>query len=374
MKKINLFIRILFLYISVYGICCKPVVRPKETEIITEDSTIVNPFPDTNYVRRDTTTIRNSDSSLFASDRFGEKNIFTRSELESEEGTYWTANDFIGRAIHLRYTFRAPANDTMKYRPLIVLLHSGAFIYGERQNEDEKAILLSQKGYATATIDYRLGFNGGAENNPCGGNNMEVYQALYRSTQDVNVALHYFMDQAERLGIDSRNVILSGTSAGGMAITARQYMTEGDFNKLRSGIVNILGKQDPFEERSPFRIKAILTNLGHAIVQSSYITPANAKPGLFFQRTGDNILAYERGRLYSCPEYFYTEGAKNMADKLRLLKVPFEVNYEPLDGHQLNYSDEYMTNNYAKFVKRLWGGDRRQIVNENYTTKENVKL
>lgn len=346
-------------------------MRPEET---TGKVDTIAPWVDTVIAKMDTVKIRNTDSSLFASKRFGETDIYALNELEVKEGQYREADDYMGRSVKLGYTFRAPANDTMKYRPFVLLLHEGALVYGDRWSEDGKAKWLSRKGYATATINYRVGFNGATNSNACGGNNMEVYQAFYRGTQDVNVALHYFMDNAEKFGIDPRNVIVAGSSAGGMIASAHQFMTELDFEKLRPGMTKVLGKLDPYSDRSPFRVKGILTSLGYAIIQKSYITSKNAKPILFFHRRGDDVLAFETGRLYYCPDYFYTEGSKNVSDRLRELKMPFELNYEPTTGHALSYSEEYIAGRYAAFVKRLWGNDRRELVFENYTLKENIKL
>ena len=167
---------------------CHPEPRPKEKEIETEpgskDSLITEPGSDTTFVPIDTSIIRNTDQSLFLSQRFNEENIFDASQIVSEEGQYWRANDYIGRSVNLGYTFSAPANDTMQARPFVMLLHEGAFLFGKRQDEDERIKLLAQKGYATATIDYRIGFNGAREGFACNGNNLEVYQAIYRSVQE----------------------------------------------------------------------------------------------------------------------------------------------------------------------------------------------
>jgi len=186
--------------------------------------------------------------------------------------------------------------------------------------------------------------------------------------------LHYFMDNSAKFGIDPRNVIVGGSSAGGMAASAFLYMNEADFEKLNPGIVKALGRLDPFPNHSGFKVKALLTSLGYAIIQSNYIVSNNAVPTLFFQRTGDDVLAFEKGKLFFCNDYFYTEGAKNTSDRLQSLNVPFELNYEPMSGHQLSYSEDYITTRYSKFAKRIWGADRRQITNENYKNIQNKIL
>lgn len=341
----------------------------KEPEIV--DSLITDPGSDTTFIPIDTSIIRNTEASLFLTTRFSGEDVFTENQIVSEEGQYWRANDYIGRPVNLGYTFKAPQNDTMQARPFVLMLHEGAFLFGKRQDEDERVRLLAQKGYATATIDYRIGFNGARQGFACNGNNLEVYQAIYRTVQDIYVALHYFMDNSGKFKIDPRNVIIGGSSAGGIAASAFLYMTEADFEKVCPGIVKTLGRLDPFPNHTGFKVRALLTNVGYAIIQSNYITKQNAVPTVFFQRTGDDVLAYEKGKLFFCTEYFSTEGSKNTSNRLQTLNIPFELNYEPLKGHQLSYPNDYIVKRYGQFVKRIWGGDRRQIINENYKAIQN---
>jgi len=335
------------------------------------DTTIIT-FPDS--VKKDTTIISISDSVLTASPRFGIENIYNEDQLVIKKGFYSNANNFVGTRVNLAYSFMAPQSDTMKYRPFILFLHEGAFIFGSLDNELGKSRLMSRKGYATASIDYRLGFYGGSESNACGSNNKEVFQAIYRSVQDTYSALYYFTSHANDFGIDPGQIVLAGSSAGGIAISAFLYMQEADFEKLSPGISKALGKLNPYPVGRPYKIRALLSFLGYAVIQKSYITADNAKPSLFFQRSGDDILAFANGPLFYCPGYFTTDGAKNVSDRLKILKVPFELNYEPLIGHQLSYPEKYITDRYALFMKRLWGNNLRQIINENYNVTEDIEI
>ena len=375
-----------FSFVLFLGMCCycRSAYEPTPRQI--QDSTSTK--PDTNSISRpDTITVlppdtvlidtfpaKNPDAILNSSARFGSQNIYTESQLVSKSGIYWKANDYIGRPNELAYTFMEPQADTMRYRPFVLLVHEGAFLFGSLDAQLAKARLLSRKGYATASIDYRLGFNGGSEANACGGTQREVLMAMYRSVQDINAALHYFISRADQFGIDPGQIILSGSSSGAMAISALVYMKESDFEKLSPGIVNLLGKLDPYSVEGSYRVKALLTSLGYGIISSNYITPVNAKPTLFFQRSGDNVLPYRRGPLFYCDNYFYTEGANDVSLRLTKIKVPFELNYEPLVGHQLSYPEEYVINRYALFLKRIWGNDRREIINENYKTIQDIVL
>jgi acetyl esterase/lipase len=349
----------------------RPFPEPGGKDTTSVDTTIIEE-PDT--TKPDTLKSMNSDSTLAFSPRFGSVYFFSEGELEQKTGTFYKANDFIGRPVTLDYKFIAPASDTMKHRPFILMVHEGAFLFGTLENEMGKARLLARKGYAAASISYRLGFNGGSEQNACGGNNREIVQAVYRAVQDTYAALHYFAGKADELGIDPGQMMLAGSSAGAITISALLYMTEADFEALLPGIVKTLGRLDPNSKGAPFKVRALLSYLGYGVFKSSYITSANAMPTVFFQRTGDDVLPYQKGTFLSCPQYLPSEGAKPVSDQLKKFKAPFELNYQPEKGHHLSYTEEYITNRYAQFMKRLWAGNRHQIVNENFKTVEDILI
>lgn len=331
-----------------------------------------NNEPDTVIV--DTLQPRNSNNFLAASKGFGQTDIYSEAQLGNKTGIYGSGNDYVGRNVNLNYSFLAPANDTLKYRPFVLMVHEGAFIYGDLGSELGKARWLARKGYAAASINYRLGFNGGSETNSCGGNKKEVIQAIYRGVQDTYKALHYFADRSEEFGIDPGQMVLAGSSAGGMIISALLYMDEADFEKLQPGIVQTLGALDPVKTGTEYRVRALLSYMGYAIFETGYIKTPNAKPTVFFQGTSDTVLPYRQGVLFSCNSYFWMYGAKSTADRLKSLKMPYELNYQPDKGHNLTYNEEYVASRYAQFIKRIWAGNRRQITNENLKTLEDITL
>ena len=61
----------------------------------------------------------------------------------------------------LKMDIFVPEGDTNEYKPAIIFAHSGGFLSGNKNHDDMMAFCdsLSKKGYVTATIEYRLGFN-----------------------------------------------------------------------------------------------------------------------------------------------------------------------------------------------------------------------
>ncbi|WP_161597218.1 alpha/beta hydrolase [Dyadobacter flavalbus] len=322
----------------------------------------------------DTALIRIKDKLFSESKRFKQESIIPIDRIQDVKGIYRTANNYIGQSINLNYTFTAIHNDTLKRRPFIMFMHEGAFLYGSMDNELGKAHAFAQRGFAAASINYRLGFNGGQESNICGSNKQEIIMAIYRSVQDGYAALGYFLQRSKEFGIDESQIFLAGSSAGAIAIAAMVYMNESDFEALEPGIVKLLGKLDPCDISSRVNIRALLTNTGFGLLNSTYITKANARPTLFFQRSGDNILPYEKGNIFFCPLYPAICGAKTTSEKLKDLKIPFELNFEPEQGHNLNYSETYVIDRYIQFIGRIWSRNKRQVINERYKVVSDQSL
>ncbi|SDE09896.1 Carboxylesterase family protein [Dyadobacter soli] len=359
----------LVILIGMFLSCRYPSPHPIEGG---PDTTVPNK-PDTVII--DTIPAKNPDSSLADIARFGSVDtIFTYSNLRISKGIFGKATDYKGKATDLSFEFVAPAKDTLKYRPFVLMVHEGAFIFGDLNSEMAMARGLARRGYAAASINYRLGFNGGTATFACGGTGTDAVKAVYRAVQDTYSAIHYFVDHAEELGIDTRQIMLAGSSAGAITVSALVYMNEADFEALAPGITKALGRLDPQAENSPFRVRALLTQMGYGLFRGEYINASNAMPTVFFQRVGDNVLPYYGGTFLSCPGYPGMVGAKVGADQLRKFKIPFELNYENLEGHHLSYPGEYIVTRYAGFMKRLWSQNPRQITNNAYKTVEDVKL
>jgi acetyl esterase/lipase len=115
-----------------------------------------------------------------------------------------------GRA--LRLDLYLPAGATSRAPlPVIVLVHGGAWRSGGRDNLAPMAIRMAQRGYAGATIDYRL-----------------APEARYPAAiHDVKAAVRWVRAHAGELGIDGERIAVAGGSAGGQ-IASLAGVTNGD--------------------------------------------------------------------------------------------------------------------------------------------------
>lgn len=83
--------------------------------------------------------------------------------------------------------------------PVIVNIHGGAWVYGDKDLNKYYCMYLASKGFLVMGMSYRL----------------MTAVTLKEQVQDVFASMCFLADNAERLGADTENVMLSGDSAGG---------------------------------------------------------------------------------------------------------------------------------------------------------------
>ncbi len=95
--------------------------------------------------------------------------------------------------------------------PCIVLVHGGGWDGGNRNQMPALNSFLADKGFAVATLDYRLAPR-------------HTYPA---PLEDCAAALDFLRENADRLGIDPKVFILCGRSAGGQIALQAAYTLKG---------------------------------------------------------------------------------------------------------------------------------------------------
>ena len=110
-----------------------------------------------------------------------------------------------------------------KKKPTIVFMFGGGFIQGTRDDEsyNDWFKMLTQNGYRVVSIDYRLGLKG---SNKVGIAQVNVLdKAIHMAVEDLFSATNFMIDNAESLGIDPANIVISGSSAGAISVMQAEY-------------------------------------------------------------------------------------------------------------------------------------------------------
>ena len=178
----------------------------------------------------------------------------------------------------------APESETTldgKAKPTILFVFGGGFISGERNSRGYLPWFqrYTQNGYKVITIDYRLGLKGAG--NVGVGNVGTIYNAIQIGVEDLFSATSFIIDNAEALGVDPSNIVVSGSSAGAMiAMQAEWHICN------RSGHAGMLPQEFNYAGVMPFS-GAILSREGKIKYAKE---PA---PTLFFHGTADRIVTYK---------------------------------------------------------------------------------
>jgi hypothetical protein len=130
---------------------------------------------------------------------------------------YGAAVNYLGQNQDLFLDFYEGQTDTLKNRPLLILAHGGSFIQGNKAATDITKLSkeLAKRGYAVASIQYRLGVNIAGT----GGLTQEFTHAVWRGAQDGRAAVRFFrksFEEGNPYGIDTSKIYVGGISAGGV--------------------------------------------------------------------------------------------------------------------------------------------------------------
>lgn len=191
--------------------------------------------------------------------------------------------------LDLKLDIYYPKTDLFKRRPLVMLIHGGAFYVGSKESAAEQnlATSLARRGYVVASIDYRLGFKLMPS---------DIEMSAYRALQDAHAALRFLAHNAKGLGIDPQQVYVGGTSAGAMASLNIAFM-ENDERPDRVKQAGKEGRVTKIEESGnkyteKFTIKAV-ANLWGGLADLSIIDKNENISVLSIHGTADEIVPYE---------------------------------------------------------------------------------
>jgi len=252
-----------------------------------------------------------------------------------------------------------PKTDLFKNRPLVMLIHGGAFYIGSKESAAESSLAtsLAKCGYVVASINYRLGFKPLAS---------DVELSAYRAVQDAHAALRFLSHNAKGLGIDPNQIYVGGTSAGAVASLNVAFLDNAKRPKRileaekEGKVMKIEESGNKYTEK--FEIKAV-ANMWGAVSDLNIIDKDKKISVLSIHGTADGIVPYEYdhpfqnslmiNRLLMDKMY----GSKSIHDRLQMLGIrnrliPLKgMGHEPeLDNYKtLNHFMDTITYQVTKF-------------------------
>lgn len=201
--------------------------------------------------------------------------IYEAKQQELEQGK---------KELELTMDVYLPNDDKKTLRPLLVLIHGGAFFNGDKADLGfpEWAHYFAGLGYAVASVNYRLGFNKSLSS---------VKRAGFRAVQDVDAAIRYIVHNKNLYNVDPNRVFVAGTSAGGITALNVAFMRDGDIpsEAKEEGVINAVN----LELNDSYKIRAV-GNMWGAVNDLSILDNASSSV-ISFHSTGDPVVPFGEG-------------------------------------------------------------------------------
>ena len=194
--------------------------------------------------------------------------------------------------VDLEMDIYEPNQDTVTNRPVIVLIHPGAFFTGNNEVDDMVSLANSsaKRGFLAVSISYRLGLNVLSD--------YSGERAVYRGVQDLSAAVRFLRENYLQYGIDRDKIYVWGSSAGSFVglhsiyteDDERPVSTYGGFGDPDLGCINCEGN-DYDQDGRP---NALISCWG-AIGDLDWIDQENTIPLIMFHGTADGVVPFESG-------------------------------------------------------------------------------
>jgi acetyl esterase/lipase len=221
-----------------------------------------------------------------------------------------------GERMHLLDVYY-PENTTEKL-PVIVDIHGGGWVYGDKELNKYFCLDLASRGFAVVNISYRLSPDA----------------TVFGQIQDIFAALHWLEKNGKDFPCDMNNVFLVGDSAGGHLVSLAAAINLSKEYRAVYGV-----------EKVSFPIRAIgcicaVTNMDMFLKSPVPLLRQYAKM-MFGQNIKDRKLYYA--------------SFKNLAGVSGLPPVYMVSSKQDLYGFQSLHLDRVLTANNKEHMFRYWG-------------------
>jgi len=254
-------------------------------------------------------------------------------------------------SIRLDLDLYSASGDPVENRPLLLLIHGGAFILGDKRDDlvRDMAIHYAKCGYLVASVNYRIGYPA------IPGMYSQLERCMYRGVQDVKAALRYLSDHSSTYGFDPQRVFVAGNSAGGFLSLFAAYMDDDEkWQSTGGGLFGLkqeLGCLNCSSNKNKGKYKIIgVVNLWGAVTDLNIIDAKNRVPALLIHGTADRIVPYGHdypftnvnrtlasfftGKVYGSRQVY--DRMKEVGIEARLITIPGGM-HEPQDDDTAVY-------------------------------------
>ena len=138
--------------------------------------------------------------------------------------------------VELSINIAFPEKSSVKPRPVLLMIHGGGFISGDKSSKNKQIIKFSKKGFVSASAMYRL-------------------SPKYRfpaAIDDIKLAVRFLKANAAKYHIDPERIIVSGSSAGsylsvmvGVTGNSSDFSDYGLYSEFNSSVRAVTAQSAP---------------------------------------------------------------------------------------------------------------------------------
>lgn len=233
-----------------------------------------------------------------------------------------------------------------KDKPTVVFMFGGGFIDGTRDDAGYHKWFrqMTEEGYRIISIDYRLGLKGSDKVGIAQVNVLD--KAIHMAVEDLFSATGYIIDNAEALGVDPANIVISGSSAGAITVMQAEYEICN-----RTAWASVLPQNFNYAGVMSFS-GAILSREGKV----KYATePA---PTLMLHGTSDELVTYKQIKFFNLGFF----GGGKLVERFKKFGYNYNM-YHFIDyGHEIAISMETTMDIQRVFLEKNVMQKKERIV------------
>lgn len=268
------------------------------------------------------------------------------SDIYNPDGTYkFTERDTCELFLDV-YNPTGPSVDLHGNRkPTIIFVFGGGFIAGQRDDPyySKWFKAMNENGFRVVSIDYRLGLKGAGKMGI--GQVNELEHAIDIAVEDLFSATVFLIDNAESLGIDPDNIVISGSSAGAITVLQADY-------ELSNGtaICSVLPEG--------FRYAGVMSFAGAVFSRKGALDYGKgASPTLLMHGIEDRLVPYSQIRFFNLGFF----GSDKIAGRLKKYGCSYNILRFTGHGHEVSgsmyetvdYQIAFIEENIMKGIPRI---------------------
>lgn len=269
-----------------------------------------------------------------------------KTDIYNPDGTYKFAERDTCDLFLDVYNPTGPGVDALGNRkPTIIFVFGGGFIAGQRNDPyySKWFRAMNENGYRVVSIDYRLGLKGAGKVGI--GQVNELEHAIDIAVEDLFSATVFLIDNAESLGIDPDNLVISGSSAGAITVLQADYELSN-----RTAICSVLPEG--------FRYAGVMSFAGAIFSRKGAIDyNGGASPTLLMHGTEDRLVPYGQIRFFNLGFF----GSDKIAGRLHKYGCSYNILRFTGHGHEVSgsmyetvdYQRAFIEENIMKGIPRI---------------------